>query len=84
MDIIKPSELLGKYVLYNDIYRHKELIIQPKSHVFVVFDKDSDPDTRYCWCIKSIKIKQLELWVKQTQLILLDPNEQESIKMLYG
>lgn len=84
MNILKQNDIINKYVFYSDTCKYNDLIITPKSHIFIVYDRDTDPDTRYCWCIKSIKYKSLELWVKQTQLIILDDKQQESIKMLYG
>ena len=80
---LKQHELLNKYVYLKDIYEYEHLITSTK-RIFIVFDKDSDPDTRYCWCIKSIFERGLELWVKQTQIVVLPPIEQESVRLLYG
>lgn len=82
--LLSNVNLINKYVWYTDIYKQDNLVLTPKSHIFIVFDKDSDPDTRYIWCIKSIIFNKLELWVKQTQLIVLPPQEQESVRLIYG
>lgn len=84
MRYLKNHELLNQYVYFAEPVRYNETLLAPKSHIFIVFDKDSDPDTRYCWCIKSIFENRLELWVKQTQIILLSPEEQAAIRLLYA
>lgn len=84
MRFLKTHEWLNKYVYYTEEVKYEGTVIAPRAHIFVVFDKDTDPDTRYCWCIKSIFETRLELWVKQTQIILLPQDEQEAVRLLYG
>lgn len=84
MRYLKVHDLLNQYVYYDEPFTYKGKVVPARQHIFVVFDKDSDPDTRYCWCIKSIFETRLELWVKQTQIILLSPREQDAVRLLYG
>lgn len=81
----KSNTLLNMYVLYNDVWSLKGVDFTSLGHIFRIEDiiNTDNVINNYDFFIKSVKISKLTLWVRHSQIILLDEKAQTVAKVLY-
>lgn len=81
----RTNTFLNMYVIYNDLWKYKGVDLPPGDHIFRIEDiiKSDNVINNYDFFIQSVKISRFNLWVRHSQIILLDDKTQAVAKVLY-